>query len=381
MLHWPDGGESDQLRYSLSDHLGSSVLELDDGAGILSQEHYYPFGGTACWAGKSAVAAKSKTIRYSGKERDSTGLYYYGYRYYASWLQRWISADPAGPVNGLNIFIFVSNNPVNLKDVDGRIYQGKNDRFEQDPASGNILARGLDSFPPEQQSIITTAFSEVEYIYATAEAAVSSDLVDHARILHSFFGSEYEAVKSKVLDAFARGKEWAKKYQEPWGRDRIVGVDSVKWLAVVNSADSHGRIFIRIDQLDSNTLSSVVGHEVTHLKQVEGIVGSGTKDYFYLPLRSRRIASEIAMRGELTDWIVKTMSEVGGVNDFVRGVERFGGHSAFTLDVDTAASIFNQNPLIRAQMAAENADSIMAAATELSHRFADSQEFHKLLYG
>ena len=381
VLRWPEGEHVDQQRYCLSDHLGSSTLELDDEAGVLTQEHYYPFGGTACWAGRNALVANHKTIRYSGKERDVTGLYYYGYRYYAPWLQRWMSADPAGPVNGLNIFIFVSNDPINLKDTDGRIYEGKNDRFERDPGSGNILARGLDEFQPEQQLKITTAFSEVEHIYASAEAAMGSDLVDHARILYSFFGSEYEAVRGQVLEAFARGQKWARKYQEPWGRDRIVGVDSVQWMAVVNPADSRGRIFININHLDANTLSGVVGHEVTHLKKVEGVLGSGTKDYFYLPLRSRRIASELAMRGELTDWIVKTLEDVGGTNDFVRGVEKYGGRSVYTLDVDTAASVFNQSPRIRTQMASENADSIMAAATELSHRFADSLEFRKILYG
>lgn len=119
MLHWPDGGESDQLRYSLSDHLGSSTLELDEGAGVLSLEHYYPFGGTACWAGKSALVAKYKTIRYSGKERDATGLYYYGYRYYAPWLQRWVNPDPAWDVDGLNLFRVLRNSPVSLREYTG----------------------------------------------------------------------------------------------------------------------------------------------------------------------------------------------------------------------------------------------------------------------
>lgn len=112
MLHWPEVVEGDQLRYSLSDHLGSISLELDDSAGILSQEHYYPFGGTACWAGKSAVVAKYKTSRYSGKERDATGLYYYGHRFYAPWLQRWISPDPLKISDGLNVYVFVASNPV-----------------------------------------------------------------------------------------------------------------------------------------------------------------------------------------------------------------------------------------------------------------------------
>ncbi|EJM59204.1 RHS repeat domain-containing protein [Pseudomonas sp. GM48] len=115
-LHWPQGTHDDQLRFSLSDHLGSSTLELDDEAGVLTQEHYYPFGGTACWAGKSALVAKYKTIRYSGKERDATGLYYYGYRYYAPWLQHWICPDPAGEVEGPNRYAMVGNNPINFAD-------------------------------------------------------------------------------------------------------------------------------------------------------------------------------------------------------------------------------------------------------------------------
>ncbi|VVM79029.1 RHS repeat domain-containing protein [Pseudomonas fluorescens] len=120
-LHWPQGVHSDQLRYSLSDHLGSSTLELDDEAGVLTQEHYYPFGGTACWAGKSALAAKYKTIRYSGKERDATGLYYYGYRYYAPWLQRWVSPDPLKTFDGLNVYVFVSSNSLSYLDAAGLV--------------------------------------------------------------------------------------------------------------------------------------------------------------------------------------------------------------------------------------------------------------------
>ncbi|MFJ2541234.1 RHS repeat domain-containing protein, partial [Pseudomonas sp. NPDC087614] len=121
MLHWPDGAERDQLRYCLGDHLGSSTLELDDSAGLLSQEHYYPFGGTACWAGKSALVAKHKTIRYSGKELDATGLYFYGYRYYAPWLQRWAGPDPLGNVDGLNQYQMVGNRPLNFYDWQGTI--------------------------------------------------------------------------------------------------------------------------------------------------------------------------------------------------------------------------------------------------------------------
>jgi insecticidal toxin complex protein TccC len=119
-LHWvsrkPDGIDQDQLRYSLDDQLGSSLMELDQQARLISHEGYYPFGGTAWLAADSALEVGYKTIRYSGKEMDECGLYYYGARYYAPWLQRWVSADPQGDVDGLNLYGFVGNNPLRYVD-------------------------------------------------------------------------------------------------------------------------------------------------------------------------------------------------------------------------------------------------------------------------
>ncbi len=119
-LHWvkgpPDGIANDQLRYSVDDHLGSSCLELDQRAAVISHEGYYPYGGTAWWAGRSKIEADYRILRYSGKERDATGLYDYGYRYYAPWLGRWINPDPAGSVDGLNLYCMVRNNPVKFRD-------------------------------------------------------------------------------------------------------------------------------------------------------------------------------------------------------------------------------------------------------------------------
>ena len=103
----------------LRDHLDSSGLTLDDRADVLAREAYYPFGGTALWAVRCRGAARRKVIRHAGQERDSTGLYAYAFRYYAPWLGRWLSADPAGPVDGLNLFSMVRNNPMTLRDPNG----------------------------------------------------------------------------------------------------------------------------------------------------------------------------------------------------------------------------------------------------------------------
>ncbi|MFL1524777.1 RHS repeat-associated core domain-containing protein [Pseudomonas sp. O230] len=119
-LHWtrrqPDDIDPDQVRYCLEDSQSSGIMELDQHARLISHEDYYPFGGTACLTADSKREVSYKTIRYSGKEMDDSGLYYYGRRYYAPGLQRWISADPAGDVDGLNLYAMVGNNPMNFVD-------------------------------------------------------------------------------------------------------------------------------------------------------------------------------------------------------------------------------------------------------------------------
>jgi RHS repeat-associated protein len=109
-----------KLRFQMGNNLGSISSEYDQNAQLISYEEYFPFGGTAIIAGSNQTEVRLKDYRYSGKEcDDSTGLYYYGRRYYVSWLGRWLNSDPAGTVDGLNLFAFVSNNPLKYKDALG----------------------------------------------------------------------------------------------------------------------------------------------------------------------------------------------------------------------------------------------------------------------
>jgi insecticidal toxin complex protein TccC len=156
LLHWvgtpPNGVDNDHLSYSLTDHLGSSLLELDEQGEVLSEEGYLPFGGRAWWIEHHGAKASYKSRGYSGKERDATGLYYYGYRYYAPWQQRWINPDPAGEIDGLNLYCFVGNSPLRYIDRDGRKGDEPIDArelvaflqsLEQDVARGDRGARAL----------------------------------------------------------------------------------------------------------------------------------------------------------------------------------------------------------------------------------------------
>jgi RHS repeat-associated protein len=90
-----DDGTTETIRYQYDNHLGSTSLELDENGAVISYEEYHPFGTTSYRSGRSETEVSLKRYKYVGKERDEeTGLYYYGARYYASWIARFISTDP-----------------------------------------------------------------------------------------------------------------------------------------------------------------------------------------------------------------------------------------------------------------------------------------------
>jgi len=108
-------------RYQYGNHLGSASLELDAGARIISYEEYYPYGCTSYQSVRSGNEVPDKRYRYTGMERDDeSGLNYHSARYYAPWMGRWISADPAGTVDGLNLYRYARGNPICLLDRNGQ---------------------------------------------------------------------------------------------------------------------------------------------------------------------------------------------------------------------------------------------------------------------
>lgn len=107
------------IRYQFGNHLGSAALELDANAAILSYEEYTPYGSTAYQAVRN-LTDTPKRYRYTGMERDDeSGLGYHSTRYYAPWLGRWTAADPAGLVDGDNLYRYSRDNPIRFNDPSG----------------------------------------------------------------------------------------------------------------------------------------------------------------------------------------------------------------------------------------------------------------------
>lgn len=176
VLHWetpaPRQLANDQYRYTLSDHLGSCSLELDSEARVVSRETYHPFGTTAFTERGDSSELSYRTLRYSGKERDATGLYYYGLRYYMPWLQRWLNTDPAGVIDGLNLYSMVRNNPVRYADALGLSLTDVNLQVDE---------RGQDYENPQQ--FIARTRRSILYRAITIEPGVKEKWGGHAEKL------------------------------------------------------------------------------------------------------------------------------------------------------------------------------------------------------
>jgi RHS repeat-associated protein len=107
-------------RHQLANHLGSACVELDADGALITWEEYSAYGATSFQAGRSAAEASLKRYRYTGQERDEeTGLSEHGARFYAPWLGRWTSCDPAGLDGGMNLYAYVAANPLSKVDRSG----------------------------------------------------------------------------------------------------------------------------------------------------------------------------------------------------------------------------------------------------------------------
>jgi RHS repeat-associated protein len=102
-------------RTPLTDAQGSTLALVDDTGTMQTQYTYDPFGNTTTTGQSNANSSK-----YTGREDDGTGLYYYRARYYSPSLQRFISEDPIRISGGdTNLYAYVGNDPINFVDPSG----------------------------------------------------------------------------------------------------------------------------------------------------------------------------------------------------------------------------------------------------------------------
>jgi len=104
-----DGG---QLYFYIKDHLGTPQKVVDENGDIKWAAEYESFGVVNVTAN-----TVSNNFRFPGQYYDAeTGLHYNWHRCYDAKIGRYLSEDPIGLQGGLNLYIYVQNEPVNRID-------------------------------------------------------------------------------------------------------------------------------------------------------------------------------------------------------------------------------------------------------------------------
>lgn len=111
--------EEKDVYYYHNDHLGSASWVTHSTDGPIQYMHYLPFGETQI---DRRFRSWNSRYTFSGKEKDQeTGYSYFGARYYNSRLSIWLSVDPlSDKYPSFSPYAYCANNPVILKDPDGR---------------------------------------------------------------------------------------------------------------------------------------------------------------------------------------------------------------------------------------------------------------------
>ena len=135
--------ESGTMYFFHPDHLGSTNLVTDLAGNNVEETTYYPYG-------LILSGGTTENRLYTGKEKDSTDIHYFGARYYDPYMRRFIQPDPViqnvyNP-QGLNRYSYVLNNPYKYVDPDGRFV-----------AEATLIVGAL-------ATLASTAITHIEYV-------------------------------------------------------------------------------------------------------------------------------------------------------------------------------------------------------------------------
>ena len=132
LLEMTQGGQQYAYTY---DGRGNVRGLLDSGQTVVASYLHDPFGVL-----QAKLGTVDQPFKFSTKAcNDTSGLVYYGYRFYSAMLGRWLTRDPLREQGDVNLYAFVDNDPLNSVDILG---------LQSSDGSNGFDFSGQDPGPP-----------------------------------------------------------------------------------------------------------------------------------------------------------------------------------------------------------------------------------------
>ena len=126
--------------------------------------------------GRSYTSSADQRYKFTGKERDaSTGLDYFGKRYYDSWKGSWDQVDPmGGKYPGWSSYNYVEDNPINLVDSTG-----------EEPGSGDDPSTFVTQYVQGEYNSLWNTGGNLIYNFTYNTLPIILDGVSYATVLYA----------------------------------------------------------------------------------------------------------------------------------------------------------------------------------------------------
>ena len=245
---------SGAIHYWHGDHLGSSSVITDSTGAKVQALTYYPYGATRTNVPGTPVNVPYK---YTGKELDSTGLYYYEARYYDPSLGRFISADTIVP------------RPRDPQEFNRYSYAGNNPLIYTDPTGHRKCVLGICLSKSDTQTLITVG----AFIGSSATSYLTAGLVSQAIVNTLGFSTGALSAVGQIGGGIVGGAVGGGIYEGAQGNSlsRVFlgagyGALSGGAFAGVGVVTINSDIFVRagLNALTGGTLSVIKGERFEH---------------------------------------------------------------------------------------------------------------------
>ncbi|MFH0949197.1 MAG: RHS repeat-associated core domain-containing protein [Candidatus Aenigmatarchaeota archaeon] len=273
--------ETGTLTYSHNDYLGSARLATSESAEQIMKYDNAPFGSTVTETGYSSALSSYK---FTGKEQDSSGLYYYGARYYNPYIGRFTTVDPVySPSHDEESpYVYAWNNPMKYVDPSGKQFVPSS--YPQNKQQmGGYLAEQTKYFEGRIEPLLRKASYPEDKISGIKDSLRSGDMMT-LNPWHEpeIFGGSYGAYYKKGFVVYSI--EYPDKRVELVAPKNELGLKTfTQFFDLFDSADysifGTAHMVVSGEQSDIEVLDTIV-HEYQHLLNHEAGITNQVEDEY-----------------------------------------------------------------------------------------------------